>query len=218
MQLERPYEIRRPPQPEDRLRPPVVEPDGAGRDRRHGEGRRLPHRAHRSRPPGPRSLRALGQGGGLHHQGRPARQHLRPPRGPRSGQAAGDDRLASRHPADRRQVRRRLWRDGGAGGAARAARFGLRHRGADRGRGVDQRGGLPLRAGHGGLGRVRRRLHARACARHQGPRRRELRRGAEEDRLRRQGAGRRPQGRRLLRGAYRAGADPRARRTRRSAW
>ena len=31
----------------------------------------------------------------------------------------------------------------------------LRHRGADRGRGMDQRGGLPLRAGHGG---------ARACS------------------------------------------------------
>ena len=90
---------------------------------------------------------------------------------------------ASRHPADRRQVRRRLWRDGGPRSAARAARFGLRHRGADRSRGVDQRGGLPLRAGHGGVRRVRRRLHARPCARHQGPRRRELRRGAEEDRL-----------------------------------
>ena len=32
------------------------------RDRRHRERRRLPHRAHRSRPPGPRSVRALGQG------------------------------------------------------------------------------------------------------------------------------------------------------------
>jgi len=32
-----------------------------------------------------------------------------------------DDRKSSRHPADRRQVRRRLWRDGGARGAARAA-------------------------------------------------------------------------------------------------
>ena len=38
--------------------------------------------------------------------------------------------------------------------------FGLRHRGADRSGRVDQRGGLPLRAGHGGVGRVRRRLHA----------------------------------------------------------
>ena len=34
----------------------------------------------------PRPVRALGQGGGLHHQGRPARQCLRPPRGPRSGE------------------------------------------------------------------------------------------------------------------------------------
>ena len=125
--------------------------------------------------------------------------------------AADHDRQPSRHPADRRQVRRRLRRDGGARGAARAARFGLRHRGADRGRGVDQRGRLPLRAGDGGLGRVRRRLRARLRAGDQGPRRRDLRRGAEEDRLRRAGDGRRPPGRRLLRGAYRAGPDPRAR-------
>ena len=171
-------------QPPHRSRPAVVEPDGAGADRRHGEGRRLPHRADRPRPPGPRPLRALGEGGGLHHQGRQARQHLRPPRGPRSRQAAGHDRQPSRHPADRRQVRRRLWRDGRPRSAARAARFELRHRGADRGRGVDQRGRLPLRAGHGGVGRVRRRLRRSTIAlAHQGPRRRELRRGAEEDRL-----------------------------------
>src|ERR1700738_1995496 len=39
------------------------------------------------------------------------------PRG-RPDPAAGDDRQSSRHPADRRQVRRRLWRDGGARGSA----------------------------------------------------------------------------------------------------
>jgi N-carbamoyl-L-amino-acid hydrolase len=41
---------------------------------------------------------------------------------------------------------------------------GVRDRGADRGLRLDQRGRLALRAGDDGLGRLRRRLHARTCA------------------------------------------------------
>ena len=158
------------------------------------------------------------EGGGLHRHGRPDRQHLRAPARARQHSAAGDDRQPSRHPADRRQVRRRLRRDGGARGGAHAATISTTRRSADRGRGLDQRGGLALRAGHGGLGRVRRRLRCSITA------------SARKDvdgksmgeelaahRLCRRRAGRRPPGRRLLRGAYRAGADPGGGEARRSA-
>jgi hypothetical protein len=52
--------------------------------------------------------------------------------------AAGHDRQPSRHPADRRQVRRRLWRDGRARTRAHLERPRLRDWGADRDRRLDQ--------------------------------------------------------------------------------
>ena len=80
--------------------------------------------------------------------------------GPQPGAAAGRHRQPSRHPADRRQVRRRLWRDGRPRSRAHAQRPRLRDRGADRDRRLDQRGGFALLAGDGRVGRVHRRVRA----------------------------------------------------------
>ena len=101
-------------QPSGQWRAAVGEPDAIGRDRRNAEGRGVPARGERSRRAGPPALHRLVRGGRLHGPGRQDRQHLRAPARPRPEPAAGHDRQPSRHPADRRQVRRRLWRDGGA--------------------------------------------------------------------------------------------------------
>ncbi len=73
--------------------------------------------------------------------------------------AAGDDGQPPRHPADRRQVRRRARRARRARSRALAQRPQDQDAPPDRGRQLDQRGGLALRAGDDLLGRVRRRLH-----------------------------------------------------------
>ena len=75
--------------------------------------------------------------------------------------AADRLRLASRHPADRRQVRRRPRRPGRAGGDAQPERRRHRDRGTPDGGQLDQRGGLALRPRHDGLGRLCRRVHDR---------------------------------------------------------
>ena len=97
---------------------------------------------------------------------------LRP--GRRADLAPDRARQPSRHPAHGRQVRRQPGRARRARGPAHAGGGRLRDQRADRGGELDQRGGRALRAGHAGLGRVRRRLqpgrgrrhcrHRRACA------------------------------------------------------
>ena len=104
-------------------------------------------------------FRALVREGGLHGQGRRDGQHVRAPRRRRGRSAAGGDRQPSRHPADRRQVRRRARRARRARSRALAQRPQDQDPLSDRGRQLDQRGRLALRAGDGLVGRVRRRLH-----------------------------------------------------------
>ena len=70
------------------------------------------------------------------------------------GHAADRLRQPSRHPADRRQVRRRAGRARRARSAAHAGRGRLRDLRADRGGELDQRGGLALCAGDGRVRRV----------------------------------------------------------------
>ena len=140
------------------------QPDGSGEDRRHREGRRVPARGERSRRRGAAPVHPLVRGGRLHGHGGPHRQHLRAPPRTQPGPAAGHGRQPSRYTADRRPLRRRLWRDGGAGSRAHAERPRLRNRGAGRDRRLDQRGGLAVFAGDGRVGRVRRGLHARSGA------------------------------------------------------
>jgi N-carbamoyl-L-amino-acid hydrolase len=60
---------------------------------------------------------------------------------------------AYRQPADRRQIRRRLRHHGRARGAAHPQRLQLRDAASDRGRGLDERRGLALRARDGCLRR-----------------------------------------------------------------
>ena len=81
-------------------------------------------------------------------------------RRPGAGRRArpGDDGQPSRHAADRRQVRRRARRARRARSRALAQRSQDQDPPPDRGRQLDQRGRLALRAGDGLLGRVRRRL------------------------------------------------------------
>ena len=83
------------------------------------------------------------------------------PRGRRPGRAAGLCRQPSRHPADRRQVRRRARRARRAGGGALDERSRHPDQAPDRRDQLDQRGGRALRAGDAGLRRVRRRSHSR---------------------------------------------------------
>ncbi len=190
------------------------EPDGIGADRRHAKGRGVPARRERSRRRGKAALHPLVRGGGLHGGGRPDRQHLCAPPGAQPGSAAGYDRQPSRHPADRRPVRRRLRRLGRARNRAHPERPRLRDRGAGRDRRLDQRGGLAVFAGDGRLGGVRRGVRAGGGA---GDARQQCARAVARCRTRthrlcRAGAGRRTRGRRLFRSAYRARADPRSRR------
>ena len=93
-------------------------------------------------------------------------------RGRDMSKLAGRPRLASRYPADRRQVRRRARHAGGARSGAHAQRRRDRDRNADLHRQLDQRGRLALRAGDDGLRRLCRRLHHRRHPVAQGCRRR----------------------------------------------
>ena len=77
------------------------------------------------------------------------------------GRAAGLCRQPSRHPADRRQVRRRARRARRAGGGALAERPRHQDEASDRRHQLDQRGGRALCAGDAGVGRVRRRASTR---------------------------------------------------------
>ena len=151
--------------------------DGDGEDRRHAEGRHLPPDLDRPRPAGARLVQGAMRGARLHGHGRRGRQHVRAPAGqePRSG--ADRHGLASRHPADRRQVRRHARRARRARSHAHAARDRLRDQRADRDRQLDQRGRLALCAGHAGLRRLRRRLHARIRLFAHRSRRQDVRRG-----------------------------------------
>ncbi len=98
--------------------------------------------------------------------------------GQRSRHATHRHRQSLGHATHRRQIRRQPRGAGGAGGGAHAARCRLYNLRTDRGRELDQRGGLALHAGDAGLGRVRRRVHARLGLQPDRPRRREVRRRA----------------------------------------
>ncbi len=126
---------------------------------------------------------------------------------------AGDDRIAHRHGAHRRSLRRhprRARRPRGARDADPARRGDAA---AGRRRLLHRRGGLALRAGHARLARVRRRTGAGGGARRaRRRRRRTCRRRARPHRLRRPDAvpGRR-RAARVRRAAHRAGPGARAR-------
>ena len=141
------------------------------------EGRHLPADAHRPGPPGARLVQGARREARLHGH---HRRHGRDVRAPRrhGGRAADRVRQPSRHPADRRQVRRRAGRARRAGGAAHAGRGRLRDLRADRGGELDQRGGLALCACDGVVGRVRRRDREGLGGVAHGPRRRDVCRGA----------------------------------------
>ena len=145
----------------------------------------------------------------LHGQGRRDGQHVRAPPGTDDSAAARHDGQPPRHPADRRQVRRRARRARRARGHALAERPQHPDQASDRGRQLDQRGRLALRARHDVVGRVRRRLYqgirlfARSTPRASRSATSSKRIGFKGD-----GARRRPSGARLLRAAYRAGPDP----------
>ena len=114
------------------------------------------------------------------------RQRRRHPRRHRSRGGGGDDRLAHRHGAHRRPLRRQPRRARRARGRrdARAARH--RRHGARSGRVLHRRGRRPLRARHARQPRLRRRAGARGGARRARRRRRcPARRRAGPHRLRR---------------------------------
>ena len=184
------------------------EPDGAGADRRDRQGRGVPTRRQRPRRRGPAAVHPLVRNGRVRRHRRPHRQHLRPPPRPQPGAGADRHRQPSRYPANRRQVRRRLWGDGGPRSRAHPQRPWLRDRGAGRNRRLDQRGRLALFPGDGRLWRVHRRVRAgeRPGNSRQQRAGADPRLGAAAHRLCRAGAGRRAPGRRLFRGAHRAGA------------
>ncbi len=137
--------------------------DGNRKDRRDAEGRHMPPDADRSRPAGARLVQGAVRGARLHGRDRRHGQHVRAPAGQEPCPSADCDGLASRHPADRRQVRRRAWRSRRARSAAHAARRRLRDQCADRDRQLDQRRRRALRAGHARLRRLCRRADARFC-------------------------------------------------------
>ncbi len=137
----------------DQRRAAVGRDHGDRRDRRHGQGRHLPAHAHRSRPAGARLVQGARRGARLPRHGRRHGRDVRAPRGQR-GRAADRVRQPSRHPADRRQVRRRARRARRARSAAHAGRGRLRDLRADRGGELDQRGGLALCARDGRVRRV----------------------------------------------------------------
>ena len=125
------------------------------------QGRHLPADLDRSRPSGARLVQGAMRGARLHRHGRRHGQHVRAPARQEPRAPADRHGLASRHPADRRQIRRRAWRPCRAGSAAHAARPRLRDQCADRDRQLDQRRRRALCAGDAGLGGLRRRVLAR---------------------------------------------------------
>ena len=131
--------------------------------------------------------------------------------GDRRPSAAGADGEPSRHPVRGREVRRHRGRAGRPRGAPHARRPARAHQAPARAGVLDERGGRPLHAAHGGLRRLRGRLRRRLGARPARRRRQGLRRRARAHRLQRQDRGGRPRHRRLLRAAHRAGPDPRPR-------
>ena len=190
-------------------------PDGAGADRRDREGRRLPARADRSRPPGAATCSSAG-----------ARRPAAPSRSTRS---ATSSRAAPAATPTLPPVMTGSHLDTQPTGGKFDGAYGvlaglevvrtperprLRDRGAGRGRRLDQRGGLALRAGDGRLGRLRRRVHARRGAGAATTRDGKTV-GEELDAHRLSPAPSRSaaaRSRAYLRGAHRAGADPRGRR------
>ena len=151
------------------------------------------------------------RGGRPRSRRRPDGDHVRAARGHRPRCAAGLCRQPPRHAADRRQVRRGARRARRAGSGPLAERSRHQDQASDRRHQLDQRGGNALCAGDAGVGRVRRHPQAGLGLRPQGPRRQALRRRARAHRLEGRRAGRRAQAARVLRAAYRAGADPRGR-------
>ena len=135
--------------------------DGAGRNRRDRQGRGLPPRLERCRSCRARPVCRLGRGGGMHGHRRSHGQYVRPAIGARRFTGPGDGGQSLGQPTDRRQIRRRVWRAGGARSGARAQRCRGRDPAADRDRFVDQRGRLAFRAGDDGVGGVRRSARSR---------------------------------------------------------
>ena len=201
-------------------RPAVGEPDGAGQDRRHGEGRRLPAR----RSPISTARRATSSSLVQGRRAAPSRST----RWATSSPAAPgrDNPLPPVMTGSHLDTQPTGGKFDGAYGVMAGLEvvrtlndFNYETEAPIEVVGLDQRGGLALRAGDGRLGRLRRRVRARL-------RRSRAQRTCDGmtigEELKRIGyAGpepvRRPAGRRLLRGAYRAGADPRGREQDRSA-
>ena len=149
--------------------------------------------ADRTRSRGARLVQGTGASARLRGRRRRHGQHVRTARGPACRHSAHRHRQPSRHPADRRQVRRCARRARRAGGIAHLASRRLRDVRAHRSRQLDQRGRRPLRAADDRLRRVCRGLQPRLGLRPRRPRRRNLRRRARQDRLSRHAALRRPQ-------------------------
>ena len=148
-------------QPANRFRP-ALGYDSRNREiRRHAERRRAAADAGARGQAGARLVPQRLRGRGPRSACRCARLDVRPAQGPRHVEAADRARLASRHPADRRQVRRRARHAGGARSGPHAQRCRDRDRNADLHRQLDQRGRLALRAGDDGVGRLCRRFHHR---------------------------------------------------------
>ena len=127
-------------EPSDRRPAALGQADAHRADRRDAEGRHLPSDADRSRPPGARLVQGAMRGARLHRAVDDVGTMFarRPGKNPHPADRHG---LASRHPADRRQVRRRARRSRRARSHAHAPRNRLRDQRADRDRQLDQRRG-----------------------------------------------------------------------------
>ena len=148
---------------------------------------------------------------GCTRQGGCGGQHLRASRRAGRQPAAHHHRQPHRHAALRRQVRRQLRRAVGSRGHPHPQRPADHDPRSGRAGGMDQRRGLAIYARDDGVRGLRRRVpagHGAAARRH---RRHHGRRCAEADRLCRHREGGRSSGRSVLRGAHRAGPDPRGR-------
>ena len=145
-------------EPPNRRPAPVGLADRDRADRRHAEGWHLPPHFDRSRSKGARLVQGAVRGARLQRDRRRHGQYVRAPAGQEPGASPDRHGLASRHPADRRQIRRRAWRARRAPSAAHAARGGLRDQRPDRDRQLDQRRRRALCAGDAGLRRFRRRV------------------------------------------------------------
>ena len=132
-------------------------------DRRHRQGRHLPADADRSRPASARLVQGALREPRLHRHHRRHGHDVRATRRPARRYSAHRHGQPSRHPADRRQVRRCAWRAGGARSADRAHPRRLRDLRAHRSDQLDQRGRLAVYAGDDRVRRLCRRVHARRC-------------------------------------------------------